>query len=113
MLETRIVTSEAGLNRLTRQWEKLLTHAVGSEVVMAPSWLAAWWKVFGQDGDRSIACVTVWDNDELVGLLPLLRRSAKIPPGLPYWKLETLGTGEDERDEIFAEYAGLIAVRER
>ncbi|MFT3764822.1 MAG: GNAT family N-acetyltransferase [Minicystis sp.] len=51
------------------------------------------------------------DGGRLAGLAPLLVRAHRYPPGIPFRRVEVLGTGEDEEDEICSEYVGVIAER--
>src|SRR5262249_46954557 len=48
------------------------------------------------------------DGERLVGLAPLLARQV-YPMGIPFRRLELLGSGEPEEDEICSEYIGIIA----
>ena len=73
----------------------------------SPLWLLTWWGVFG-DG-RRLRVWTFWRGDELVGVAPLCLRRHWYPPGIPYRRLELLGSGEDEADEICSDYLGVVA----
>lgn len=105
-MRTRIVERISELERLVAPWRRLLSSAVHAEPVMTPLWLLTWWRVFGEADGRSLRVVVVEDGDELVGLLPLSRRLAMHRRAIPVRRLELLGTGEDEADEIGSDYVG-------
>ena len=67
--------------------------------------------LFGPLDRRELATVLVRDGARLVGLAPLLARPVRDRIGVPLRRLEPLGTGEDERDEVCSDYVSVIAER--
>jgi len=93
-------------------WWELLERSDQNEVTLTPFWLGAWWQVFGNDG-RRLKALLVYERGRLLGLAPLLSRRHWYRPGLPFRRLELVGSGEAEEDEICSEYLGVVAERGR
>lgn len=112
MLRTSVSTDPADLERLAPRWRALLSRAAAvAQPVMTPLWQGTWWTVFGDAEHRSPWVVTVEDGDALVGLLLLSWRPTSHRGGIPVRRLELLGTGEKEADEICSDYVGAIVAR--
>lgn len=101
-----VVTDAARLEALVPEWEALLRASGADEPMLSPSWLVPWWAVFGPLGGRTLRTLAVRIDGTLVGLVPLLRRWHWYRPGIPFRRLEMLGTGEAEADEVCSEYIG-------
>lgn len=110
-MESSVITDAAELFALRPAWEALLERSATPEPMLSPLWLGTWWRVFGGEGGRRLATVAFRDGGRLVGLAPLLVRGHRYPPAIPFRRVELLGTGEDEVDEICSEYVGVIAER--
>ncbi len=108
-----IVDDPVGLARLREAWLGLLARSDANEPMLSPQWLEPWWQVFGPLDGRRLCVVTFHERDQLVGLVPLCRRRVSLAPGLRLRRLEALGTGEDEDDEICSDYLGVIAASGR
>jgi hypothetical protein len=65
--------------------------------------------VFGALDGRQLRVASFYEQDRLVGLAPLLRRRFWYRPGIPFRRLELLGTGEKPADAIHPEYLGVLA----
>lgn len=113
MIETKIVENVTEAEALVPRWRSLLDRASVPEPVLTPTWLLSWWKVFGSDGERGLRLVTMYEGEELVGLVPVLSRRASYRRALPFRRLELVGTGEDEADEICSDYVGVLASKGR
>ena len=110
-LSVTIVDDATRLPSLRADWLALQKRADRDELMTSPLWLEPWWQVFGAVDGRKLAVVTVHDGGELVGLVPLCRRRVAVAPGLRLRRLEPLGTGEDEADEVCSDFLGIIAAR--
>jgi CelD/BcsL family acetyltransferase involved in cellulose biosynthesis len=106
MPRRRIVTDVSELEGLVPAWRRLLGRAVHAEPVRTPLWLLAWWRQFGEADGRALRVVAVEEAGELVGLVPLALRAAAHRRAIPVRRVELLGTGEDEADEIASDYVG-------
>ena len=114
MALTQVILREsAGLADSERAWWDLLARSDDSEPMLSPFWLRAWWRVFGADGGRELRAFLVYEGDRLIGIVPLLSRRHWYRPGLPFRRLELLGSGEAEADEICSEYLGVVAEKNR
>ena len=103
------VTDFRALEAVAEDWGALLSRSVSNRPTQSPLWLLAWWRVFGAHQGRKVASALVYDGSRLIGMAPLLRRVWWYLHAVPYRRLELLGTGEDEQDEIGSEYVGVIA----
>jgi CelD/BcsL family acetyltransferase involved in cellulose biosynthesis len=105
---SRIDSFEA-LAALEPAWWELCERASEPELVATPTWLLAWWRAFGGDGERRMRSYAVYEGDRLVGLAPILERRIVHRGLVPMRRLELLATGEDEAEEICSDYVGVIA----
>jgi CelD/BcsL family acetyltransferase involved in cellulose biosynthesis len=106
-----ILRSPEAIARHEVAWLELLARSDCNQATLSPLWLLTWWKVFGRRGGRQLRVCLFWDGPTLVGLAPLLRRWRLAPAGLPFARLELLGTGEPEQHEIASDYVGIVAAR--
>jgi CelD/BcsL family acetyltransferase involved in cellulose biosynthesis len=62
------ITSEAQIEGLVPQWRELWQRTPNATPFQSPEWLLSWWACFGNSAPLLIAA---FDNDQLIGLLPL------------------------------------------
>ena len=106
-LTFQVVADTDRLRRLAPSWQDLLEHSAAPNLMRSPDWLLTWWNIYGRG--RQL-CVGTWhDGDRLVGLAPLCRRTYWYRPGIPFRRLEFLGSDVDENDGVCSEYLSLIA----
>ncbi|MBI2392721.1 MAG: GNAT family N-acetyltransferase [Deltaproteobacteria bacterium] len=110
-MRAEILATERALDALAPEWEDLLARSATPEPVLSPTWLCAWWRVFG--GGRALRVVAFREQGRLIGLAPLAARLFLHRRVLPFRRVELLGSGEDEADEICSEYLGVVAERGR
>ena len=110
-LSWSIVSSLRPLEELAGAWRELLSRSGSDEPMLSPDWLLPWWRKFGGEGGRELRVGVAYRGDVLVGLVPLLARWHWYALGIPFRRLELLGTGEPEQDEVCSEYLDVIAER--
>jgi CelD/BcsL family acetyltransferase involved in cellulose biosynthesis len=110
-LTTRVLTTIEEVEQWRSEWESLVRQSSTCQATATPFWLLAWWRIFGERDGRALRVGLILDGTRLVGLAPFLRRTHRYRRLLPFRRLELLGTGEDEADEIASEYVGLISER--
>ena len=110
-LSWSIVSDLRQLEELAGPWSELLARSGADGPMLSPTWLLPWWRSFGGEGGRELRVGVLHRGDELAGLVPLLARWHWYALGIPFRRLELLGTGEPERDEICSEYLNLIIER--
>jgi CelD/BcsL family acetyltransferase involved in cellulose biosynthesis len=108
-LAVKRMTDLAEVRALVPAWRDLLADSATNELTHSPEWLLTWWDVFGGLQGRQLRVVAFHENDRLIGLAPLLLRRHWYRPGLPFRRLEPLGTGERERDSICSDYLTILA----
>ncbi len=106
-LSLALLTEPAGLERLRPDWEDLLARSASAEPMLSPDWLGAWWQVYR--GPRQLRVGAFYDGHRLVGLAPLCRRRFWYRPGIPFRRLEFLGSDVDEGDGVGSEYLNVVA----
>lgn len=107
-----VLDDRAAIERLSSAWWGLLKKAVSPQPMQTPLWLMTWWDVMADDKSRALR-VGVVENaaGDVIGVLPLLRRTIVRTAVIPVQTLELVGSGEDEADEIFSEYLGAAVAR--
>jgi len=103
VLRHQLATDSATLTSLAPEWARLLAGSRHDLVMRGPVWLLSWWRVFGALNGRRARVVSFWRGSELVGVFPLLSR-----PAFGLTRIELLGTGEQERDEVCSEHLGPV-----
>lgn len=112
-IHTDVLCDVSAFEALSGEWAELLERSDAGSPMVTPTWLLGWWRVFGADGGRELRVVTLRESGRLVGLLPLLARRIWYGGLLPFRRVELVGSGEDEEDEILSEYIGPIVERGR
>lgn len=69
-LQIKIIHEQAGFEKLQADWTYLHSKCATRDAVLTWEWMFAWWKHHNQD--RSLHLVTVWRNEQLVGVAPLM-----------------------------------------
>jgi CelD/BcsL family acetyltransferase involved in cellulose biosynthesis len=90
------------------EWQALLGRSASNQPTLSPLWLQTWWRVFGPLQGRALRVALVRDGERVVGLVPLQARRHRYGGWIPFRRLELLGSGEDEADEICSDYLGII-----
>lgn len=108
-MRVRVVASLGELVALGDRWSALLATSGSNHPFLSPQWLLAWWQVFGPHDGRRLRVVAVEDGGDLVGLAPLLRRRHAYRGLVPFRRIEMMGSGEREEDEVCSDYVGVIA----
>jgi CelD/BcsL family acetyltransferase involved in cellulose biosynthesis len=108
-LHTRVIDDAAELERWSEPWRALLARSARDEPARGPLWIGAWWRVFGSDEGRKLRVALFFEDGALVGVAPLLCRRKWHFAAIPFERLELLGTGEPEADEVCSDHLGLVA----
>jgi CelD/BcsL family acetyltransferase involved in cellulose biosynthesis len=110
-LTCAVVTDPARLEALRADWLDLLGRSASDGPMLGPTWLTTWWGVFGPLQGRRLRLALFHEGGRLVGLAPLLARTHWYRPGLPFRRLEPLGSGERDAETICSDYLNVIAER--
>src|SRR5258708_5792776 len=60
VIRAEIITDSAALARLREPWRDLLARSWNDEPMASPTWLLAWWSVFGARGGRTLKTVALF-----------------------------------------------------
>jgi CelD/BcsL family acetyltransferase involved in cellulose biosynthesis len=110
-LALALLTDVRDLEACRGEWDALLSASATDTPMLSPLWLLAWWRTFGNTEGRQLKAWTFRVNGRLVGLVPLLLRRHRLFGVLPIRRLEMLGSGEREQDEIMSEYLSPIIAK--
>jgi len=105
----RVLSDRGAFAQISAQWNQLLAVKPGAAPFLTWEWLDGWLEEF-RGPDQQIEILTAWSGDNLVAGFPLLR-SRRVEHGLfKFWRLELIGTGEPEWEEVCSEYGDLITL---
>ena len=106
-MHVEVLTSWSELTRHHDAWLELLERSGSNVPTMSPLWLESWWQTFGGDDGRQLRVGLIFRGTRLVALAPFLSRWVRYRDVLPLRRLELLGSGEREEDEICSDYIGI------
>lgn len=106
-LTVRTLRSTDELRALAPVWSELCAEGA-NELAQHPLWQLNWWDTFGGSDRRRPHVMVAYDGARLVGLAPLLRRPTRYRRLVPIRRIELIGSGEDEADEICSDYNGIL-----
>jgi hypothetical protein len=92
-------------------WRDCLMDSDTNEPTLSPEWLQTWWEVFGSLQGRRGCLIGFYRQDRLIGLAPLLRRTAWFGGFLPLRRFEVLASGERSWEAICSDYVQILARR--
>ncbi len=110
-LRYSVVSQLSDLERIRGQWKALLAQSSMNEPTLSPAWLLNWWRVFGPLDGRQLRALVIYEGERLVGLVPLLARRHFYRRGIPFRRLEFIGSGESEFDEVCSDYLNVVSER--
>lgn len=108
-LSLTIVGDPAELEQERSAWSALLASSGTNHPTLTFEWLTTWWEIFGATGKRALKVGLFRAGERLVGVAPFLARRFWYRPGIPFRRLEFLGSGEAEADEICSDYLSIVA----
>lgn len=103
----QILTSHENFLALQNDWNSLLIRSNANSLFMSWSWLYAWWSTWAEELKLQLYIVTVFDGDQLCGIIPLYRYSRY---GMNC--LQFIGNAWGIEQTIRSEYIAPIFVRE-
>ena len=84
------LVSTEELRDLVPAWQDLLEQSAAPQPMRGPHWLTTWWDIYG--GNRELRVGLFYEGAELAGLAPLCARRYVYRPGIPFRRLEFLGS---------------------
>ncbi len=107
-MSANVTTKDSTFDELRADWQALLRRDGSTDPTLSPLWLETWWRVFGSEGGRSFKLLSFRAGGELVGVAAFVQRR-HVYGAIPFRRIESMASGEPERDEIASDYLGLIA----
>jgi CelD/BcsL family acetyltransferase involved in cellulose biosynthesis len=102
-MKTEIIDTSEQFMALRCEWDALLRRSVSDSVFLTHEWLSSWWKHLAED--RNLSILTAREGNELIGVLPLASRRARLTRMMPRC-LELLGSGVIGSDYLDAIVTG-------
>ncbi|MEX2395610.1 MAG: GNAT family N-acetyltransferase, partial [Balneolales bacterium] len=93
----KVVDNENSLSSLAESWKKLSEEAK-SKIFEKYEWLSSWWKHFGRHPKRQLFIITVYLNNELIGLAPFYIGISSIGPVTVQRRLHLMGCGTNSNE---------------
>ncbi len=112
-LTVTALTSIEAVDAVAGAWDELLERSRDPEIFLTHAWMRSWWEIFGGEGQRQLLVLLVHDGAELIGLAPFQVRPVSGLGPARLRRLEFLGTGEDEADEVCSDFLDVIAAAGR
>lgn len=99
----------AEVGALAGEWDGLLGRTASPEIFGSSPWITSWWDVFGKDDSRRPLVIGARQGKTLVGIAPFVVREKRLIGGKRVRRLEFMGTGEDENDEVCSDFLDVVA----
>jgi CelD/BcsL family acetyltransferase involved in cellulose biosynthesis len=94
-----VITDFPRLESLSLEWQRLWESDCRAEIFQTPGWGKAWWRSYGQQ--YTLCSVVVYEEDELIGLVPLVKRANVV---------QFLGTPQADYADIICEESRVTEV---
>lgn len=102
--DVQICTAQ-DLRELEAAWRELQEAGGVSHPMYSWEWMATWWEVFGEQ--RSLLALIKRKGGKVEAIAPFVRHKARMNRFFLFRRLELMGTGEQEADEVFSECVDL------
>ena len=99
------VGSADDIGELEPAWREIQDAGGVSDPMYTWEWMSTWWEIFG--GGCSLCALILREAGRVVAIAPFVRRKVRMNRFFPFRRLELMGTGEPERDEVYSEYVDL------
>ncbi len=106
MFTVKKITHKENFRAIRDQWNTLLNGSKSNNISLTWEWMYTWWEVFNEG--RELCILTVWNEEELIAIAPLLKRRIWHYKVIPFWRLEFLASGENMEDEVCSDYLDFI-----
>lgn len=90
-IDVDVITTDEEFDRLKPAWNDLLNRPkVAAHIFQTFDWQRLWWKYFG--GNNKLNILTVWKNDDLIGIAPFYIHSTPVLGLYEYKKMKFIGS---------------------
>src|SRR5690606_9516385 len=80
-------------------WQKLALKT-DTTIFMTHEWAKTWWNNFGRNNQRKLSILTIWDDQELVGLAPFYIGYSLIGSKRIETRLQIIGSGGSPNEQL-------------
>ncbi len=85
--------------QLKKHWQDLAKRA-DMTIYMSYEWSYLWWKYFGQNEQRTLSLVTIWDGTKLVGIAPFYIGTSSVGSLTIGRRLQLIGSGGSPNEQL-------------
>lgn len=106
-MKLEVHTDAQSLRTLREQWTRLLADAGHNSIFATSQWAETWWRSFGEG--RQFCLLSVWDEAELAGLVPLFvereggRQVARFLGGIDVTDYEDIVAQAGREHDVWAQ----------
>mgnify|MGYP000498213716 CR=1 FL=1 len=90
-MQLKEITTQKDFYSLSTVWNSILKKSGSDSIFFTFEWLYKWWEHFGQG--KKIFILLAQDEDEVIGIAPLMIGKRKILRYLPVREVSFIGTG--------------------
>ena len=87
------------LDEIYDEWSDLARRS-NQPICMSPDWIKSWWKHLGTHKHRQPFIITVYDEDNLVAVLPFYRGTTSLAGRVIDQRLQILGSGGNPNEQL-------------
>lgn len=96
-LNIKVLTTDREFDNMKDAWDELLEHpGIQTHIFQTFEWQRIWWDYFGANCELHI--VTIWYQEELVGIAPFFVETTSVLGIYQYRKLQFIGCSVPESD---------------
>lgn len=97
-IRLKIFESEEVFVEMGKPWKDLEERS-GATFFNTLEWASSWWKHFGAHPRRSLFVVTLWDQEKIIGLLPLYKARSSFGTAFSQTRLHLIGFGGAKNEQ--------------
>jgi len=103
-MKINVLQDITSFQHLEKNWNELVENSGDKNVFLTWDWQYEWWLTYGVG--KQLYIITIYEGDQLIGILPSHITIEKIFPGVPRVKfLKFMGTGE-----VYSDFLDVIVV---
>jgi len=107
-LRVELINSVEAFKQLKTDWDALYEQCHHCTIFSSWDWMFTWWEVFGDESIRELYILCAYDDNELLGIAPFQIQKKHLLSLVVGRKLQFIGVGEADEDNILSEFGDLI-----
>jgi len=90
-------------------WQSLLARSNADPLFNSWAWMYGWWQHHCRSLKAQLRLGAIYNDDVLVGLVPMYMRQVMHRGVVPGWRIEMMGSAWRESAAVFSEYSDIVA----